>query len=126
MSFANYNDRKEAADKARQAMLEKFRAKAQQEPSQDPDLTAKRIEQAREREAKRAAAEERRKARVAAERAQRAADAKAHAEAEVQRKRREALEAAARRRAEAEAAEIRAFELQAARDLANASRRLRK
>lgn len=121
-----FNDRKEAADKARQAMLEKFRAKAQESTEPDPALVAQREELAREREAKRAAAEEKRKARVAAEKAERAAAAKAAAAAAENKKVRDAVEARARLRAEREAAEIRAFELQAARDLQNAAQRLRK
>ena len=125
MSYPNHNERKEAADKARQAMLEKFRAKAQ-ESKPDPEAVAERAELERQREEKRIAAEEKRKARIAAEKVQRIAEAKAKAEAEAARMRKEAIEAQKRRKAEAEAAEIRAFEEQAKRDLANAARKLRK
>ncbi|MBY0564880.1 MAG: hypothetical protein K2P58_11920 [Hyphomonadaceae bacterium] len=122
----NHNERKEAADKARQAMLEKFKAKAQANTQPDPTIVAKREELASEREAKRAAAEERRKARVAAEKAQRIADAKAKAEAEAEAHKLRLIAEAQRKRAEKEAAEIRAFEEQARRDLLNAAKRLRK
>lgn len=125
MSIPNHSERKEAADKARQAMLEKFRAKAQT-TQPDPSLVAMREDLAREREQKRAAAEERRKARVAAEKAQRLADAKAAAEAEAKRISDEMIATAQRRRAEREAAEIKAFEEQAKRDLANAALKARR
>lgn len=126
MNIPNHNERKEAADKARQAMLEKFRNKAQAAQSVDPAQIEQRAQQEREREAKRIAAEEKRKARVAAEKLQRIADAKAAAEAEAIRVRDELIAAAQRKRAEKEAAEIRAFEEQARRDLTNAAKRLRK
>ncbi len=126
MSIPNLTERKEAADKARQAMLEKFRAKAQEINKPDPTIVAMREELAHEREAKRAAAEEKRKARIAAEKAQRIAEAKAKAEADATRHRDELIAAAQRRRAEREAAEIKSFEDQAKRDLANAAKRLRK
>lgn len=125
MNYPNHTERKEAADKAKQAMLEKFRAKAQ-ETQPDPDAIAQRAELERQREEKRIAAEERRKARIAAEKVQRIAEAKKRAEEEAARLRREAIEAQKRRKAEAEAAEIRAFEEQAKRDLINAAKRLRK
>jgi hypothetical protein len=124
MSIPNLTERKEAADKARQAMLDKFRAKAQNTP--DPTIVAMREELAREKEAKRAAAEEKRKARIAAEKAQRIAEAKAAAEAEAKRVRDELIAAAQRKRAEKEAAEIKAFEEQAKRDLAKASLKARR
>ncbi len=126
MSVPNFTDRKEAADKARQAMLEKFRTKAQATKEPDPTTVAMREELARERETKRAAAEEKRKARIAAEKAQRIAEAKAKAEAEAVRIRDEMIASAQRRRAEREAAEIKAFEDQAKRDLANASLKARR
>lgn len=122
----NHNERKEAAEKARQAMLDKFKAKAQANTAPDPTIVAKREELASEREAKRAAAEERRKARVAAEKAQRAAEAKAKAEAEAEAHKQRLIAEAQRKRAEKEAAEIRAYEEQARRDLQNAAKRLRK
>lgn len=126
MSIPSFNDRKEAADKARQAMLEKFRAKAQEPTKPDPTVVAMREELALEREAKRAAGEEKRKARVAAEKAQRIADAKAKAEEDARQHSNKLIEAAQRRRAEREAAEIKSFEEQAKRDLQNAAKRLRK
>ncbi len=126
MNIPNHNERKEAADKARQAMLEKFRTKAQSAQAVDPALIEQRAQQEREREAKRIAAEEKRKARVAAEKIQRIADAKAAAEAEAKRVRDELIAAAQRKRAEKEAAEIKAFEDQAKRDLANATLRARR
>lgn len=126
MSVPNLNERKEAADKARQAMLEKFRAKAQEAPKADPEIIAMREDLAKEREQKRAAAEEKRKARIAAEKAQRIAEAKAKAEAEATRHRDELIAAAQRRRAEKEAAEIKAFEEQAKRDLAKAALKVRR
>ena len=126
MSVPNLNERKEAADKARQAMLEKFRAKAQEAPKVDPEIVAMREDLAKEREQKRAAAEEKRKARIAAEKAQRIAEAKAKAEADAARHRDELIAAAQRRRAEKEAAEIKAFEEQAKRDLAKAALKVRR
>ncbi|MEQ1619494.1 MAG: hypothetical protein ABL883_14260 [Terricaulis sp.] len=126
MSVPNLNERKEAADKARQAMVEKFRAKAQEAPKVDPEIVAMRDDLAKEREQKRAAAEEKRKARIAAEKAQRIAEAKAAAEAEAVRIRDEMIASAQRRRAEREAAEIKSFEEQAKRDLANASLKARR
>lgn len=126
MSIPNLTERKEAADKARQAMLEKFRAKAQETSKPDPTIVAMREELAKEREQKRAAAEEKRKARIAAEKAQRIAEAKAKAEAEAARHRDELIASAQRRRAEREAAEIKAFEEQAKRDLANAALKARR
>jgi colicin import membrane protein len=126
MSVPNLNERKETADKARQAMLEKFRAKVQESAKPDPTIVAMREELAKERETKRAAAEEKRKARIAAEKAQRIAEAKAKAEAEAERMKLELIAAAQRRRAEREAAEIKSFEDQAKRDLANATLRARR
>jgi hypothetical protein len=122
----NHHERKEAADKARQAMLEKFKAKAQDTPQIDPSIVAKREQLAAEREAKRAAAEEKRKARIATEKTQRAAEAKAKAEAEAEALKLRLIAEAQRKRAEKEAAEIRAFEEQARRDLVSAAKRLRK
>ncbi len=126
MSVPNLNERKEAADKARQAMLEKFRAKAQEAPKADPEIVAMREDLAKEREQKRATAEEKRKARIAAEKAQRIAEAKAKAEADAARHRDELIAAAQRRRAEKEAAEIKAYEEQAKRDLATAALKARR
>jgi hypothetical protein len=82
MSAPNLHERMEAAEKARRAMIEKFRAKSE---SIDPEQQARLAEQAKargEREARRADAEQRRRARVAAEKADRIAAAKAKAEAE--------------------------------------------
>lgn len=120
----SFSERKEAADKAKQAMLEKFRAKAQSTP--DPAVVAQRAEQARQREAKRAAAEERRKARIAEEKALRLLEAEmreAEAAAEAAR---QAAAAEAARLAAIEAAEILAYQQKAARDLRYAARKARK
>lgn len=121
MSDTSFNERKEAAQKAKQAMLEKFRSR--QAP--DPALAAARAEQARAREAKRAAAEEKRKARVEEEKLMRALEAKAAAEAAAAEAERQAVEAEREKVAAAERAEILAFEQKAARDLRYANRKAR-
>ena len=118
----NFNERKEAADKARQAMLQRFKSKA---ATLDPAIEAQRIEQAKARDAKRAAAEEKRRARVAAEKEERILQAQLKAEAEAAEAKRLADEAEKQRRAEIEAAEVRAFELKARRDLKYAARKAR-
>ncbi|MBI3438075.1 MAG: hypothetical protein HY054_05390 [Proteobacteria bacterium] len=84
----NFNERKEAADKARQAMLQRFKTKA---AAVDPAIEAQRIEEAKARDAKRAAAEERRRARVAAEKEERILQAQLKAEAEAAEAKRLAL-----------------------------------
>lgn len=122
MNDGSFNERKEAAEKAKRAMLEKFRAK----PAPDPAIAAARAEVARAREAKRAAAEENRKARIEAEKLARIAEAKAAAEAAAAEAERAAIQAEADRKAAAEAAEILAFEQKARRDLRYANRKARK
>jgi len=118
----NFNERKEAADKARQAMLQRFKSKT---ASVDPAIEARRIEQAKARDAKRAAAEEKRRARVAAEREERILQAQLKAEAEALDPQRLAEEAEEKRLADAEAAEVLAFEQKARRDLKYAARKAR-
>jgi hypothetical protein len=118
----NFNERKEAADKARQAMLQRFKSKT---AAVDPAIEARRIEQAKARDAKRAAAEEKRRARVAAERDERILQAQLKAEAEAAEAERLAQEAEQRRLADAEAAEVLAFEQKARRDLKYAARKAR-
>ena len=118
----NFNERKEAADKARQAMLQRFKSKA---ASVDPAIEAQRIEEAKARDAKRAAAEEKRRARVAAEKEERILQAQLKAEAEAAELKRAAEEAERKRLADIEAEEIRAFELKARRDLKYAARKAR-
>jgi hypothetical protein len=118
----NFNERKEAADKARQAMLQRFKSKA---ATIDPVIEAQRIEQAKARDAKRAAAEEKRRARVAAEKDERILAAQLKAEAEAAEITRAAEEAEKKRLADIEAEEIRAFELKARRDLKYAARKAR-
>jgi hypothetical protein len=117
----NFNERREAADKARQAMLQRFKSK----PAVDPAIEAQRIEQAKARDAKRAAAEEKRRARVQAEKEERMLQAQLKAEAEAAEAKRLAEEAERKRIAEAEAAEILAFEQKARRDLKYAARKAR-
>jgi hypothetical protein len=121
MSIPNFSERKEAAEKARQAMLEKFKAK----PQIDPAAAAERAAQAQAREAKRAAAEEKRKQRVLAEKTQRIEDAKLKAMLEVEEAERKAREEVEAAKAAAEAAEILAFEQKARRDLKYAARKAR-
>jgi Family of unknown function (DUF6481) len=117
----NFNERREAADKARQAMLQRFKSKA----AVDPAIEARRIEEAKMRDAKRAAAEEKRRARVQAEREERALAAQLKAEEEAAEAKRLAEEAETKRVADAEAAEILAFEQKARRDLRYAARKAR-
>ncbi len=118
----NFNERKEAADKARQAMLQRFKSKA---ATVDPTIEAQRIEQAKARDAKRAAAEEKRRARVAAEKEERILQAQLKAEAEAAEAKRLAEEAEKKRLADIEAAEVLAFEQKARRDLKYAARKAR-
>jgi hypothetical protein len=118
----NFNERKEAADKAREAMLQRFKSKA---AAIDPAIEAQRIEEAKSRDAKRAAAEEKRRARVAAEKEERILAAQLKAEAEAAAVVHAAEEAERKRLADIEAEEIRAFELKARRDLKYAARKAR-
>ncbi len=123
MSFQNHNDRREAAEAAKKAMLEKFKNKAT--APVDPDIVAQRAAEAKAREEKRVAAEAKRRERVELEKLERklAVEAKAKAEADAEEL---AAEAAARKAIEdAEAAEILAFEQKARRDLKYAARKAR-
>ncbi|HYD87397.1 MAG TPA: hypothetical protein VEA80_07975 [Vitreimonas sp.] len=122
MSFQNHNERREAAEAAKKAMLEKFKTKAA--PAQlDPTEAAKRIAEAQAKEEKRVEAEKRRRERVELERLERKLAAEAAAKAEEERIANEAIARAQRKRAEAEAAELRRFEDEARRDLMNAARK---
>ena len=122
MSFQNHNERREAAEAAKKAMLEKFKTKPA--PAQlDPAEAAKRIAEAQAKEEKRLEAEKRRRERVELERLERKLAAEAAAKAEEDRIANEAIARAQRKRAEAEAAEMRRFEEEARRDLMNAARK---
>ncbi|MBX3431097.1 MAG: hypothetical protein KF779_16040 [Hyphomonadaceae bacterium] len=136
MSFQNHNDRREAADAAKKAMLEKFKNKAAP-AALDPEEAAARVKAAEEKEQKRVEAEKARRERVELERLERkvAAEAAAKAEreriareakAERERLAREAAEAAKRRKKEAEAAEMKRYLDEARRDLAAAALRKRR
>jgi hypothetical protein len=123
MSFQNHNERREAAEAAKKAMLEKFKTKAT--APVDPEIAAQRAAEAKAREEKRVEAEQRRRERVELEKLERklAAEAKAQAEADAERL---AAEDAVRKAAEeAEALEILAFEQKARRDLKYAARKAR-
>jgi hypothetical protein len=122
MSFQNHNERREAALKAKQAMLEKFKNKA---ADIDPRVAEERAAAAKAREERRVAAEQRRRERVEMEKLERKLAAETAAKSERERIAREAVDAAKRRKADAEAAELREFEAQARRDLANAARKRR-
>ncbi len=136
MSFQNHNDRREAAEAAKKAMLEKFKTKGAPAPI-DPAEAAARVKAAEEKEAKRVEAEKKRRERVELEKLERkiAAEAAAKAEreriareakAERERIAREAAAEAKRKRKEAEAAEMKRFEDEARRDLALAAARKRR
>jgi hypothetical protein len=123
MSFQNHNERREAAEAAKKAMLEKFKTKAT--APVDPEIAAQRAAEAKARDEKRIAGEQKRRERVELEKLERklAAEAKIKAEADAERL---AAEAAARKAVEdAEAAEILAFEQKARRDLKYAARKAR-
>ncbi len=121
MHDPTFAERKEAAEAAKRAMLEKFRAK----PGIDPALAAERAEQAKARDAKRAAAEEKRKARIEDEKALRVLEAEMRAAEAVTEAKRAAEAAETERLAAIEAAEILAYEQKAARDLRYAARKKR-
>ena len=121
MSVPTFAERKEAADTAKKAMLERFRAK----PAIDPALTAERAAQAKARDAKRAAAEEKRKARIEEEKAMRVLEAEMRAVEAAAEAKRAAAAAEAERLAVIEATEILAYEQKAARDLRYAARKKR-
>jgi hypothetical protein len=124
MSFQNHNDRRETADAAKKAMLEKFKTKAA--PVQlDPAEAAARVKAAEEKEAKRVEAELKRRERVEMEKLERKIAAEAAAKAERERKVREAAEEKRRKKKEAEAAEMKRYEDEARRDLMAAARKRR-
>jgi hypothetical protein len=121
MSIPNHNERREAAEAAKKAMLEKFKTK----PTIDPKVAEQRAAEAKVREEKRVEAEKRRRERVELEKLERRLAAEAKANAEAERAEREAREAVAKAKADAEAAEILAFEQKARRDLKYAARTAR-
>lgn len=124
MSFQNHNDRRETADAAKKAMLEKFKNKAA--PAQlDPAEAAARVKAAEEKEAKRVEAELKRRERVEMEKLERKIAAEAAAKAERERKASEAAAEKRRKKKEAEAAEVKRYEDEARRDLAAAARKRR-
>ncbi len=121
MSIPNHNERREAAEAARKAMLEKFKSKSQL----DPQAATERAVVAQAREEKRREAEQRRRERVELEKLERrmAAEEKAKAEAEAEKQ--AAVDAERQRKEAEEAAEILAFEQKARRDLRYAARKAR-
>jgi Family of unknown function (DUF6481) len=121
MSVPTFAERKEAADAAKKAMLERFRSK----PAVDPALAAQRAEQAKARDAKRAAAEEKRKARLEEEKTMRILEAEMRATEAAAEAKRAAEAAETARLAEIERLEILAYEQKAARDLRYAARKKR-
>jgi hypothetical protein len=123
MSFQNHNERREAADAAKKAMLEKFKTKAT--APVDPAIAAQRAAEARAREEKRVEAEQRRRERVELEKLERKLAAEAKAQAEVDAERFAAEEAVRKAAEDAEAAEILSFEQKARRDLKYAARKAR-
>ncbi|MGD9966330.1 MAG: DUF6481 family protein [Hyphomonadaceae bacterium] len=123
MSFQNHNERREAAEAAKKAMLEKFKNKTTQPV--DPEVAAQRAAEAKAREEKRIAAEQKRRERVELEKLQRRIAAEEKAKAEAEAARLAAEEAERKRKADAEAAEILAFEQKARRDLKYAARKAR-
>lgn len=123
MSFQNHNDRREAADAAKKAMLEKFKTKTS--APVDPEIAAQRAAEAKAREEKRIAAEQKRRERVELEKLQRKIAAEEKAQAEAEAAKLAAEEAERKRIADAEAEEIRAFEQKARRDLKYAARKAR-
>ena len=125
MSFQNHNDRRETADAAKKAMLEKFKTKAAPAPI-DPAEAAARVKAAEEKEQKRVEAEKARRERVELEKLERKIAAETAVKLAREKSLREAHEAAKRRRAEAEAAEVRRYEDEARRDLAAAGNRKRR
>jgi hypothetical protein len=121
MSFQNHNERREAAEAAKKAMLEKFKQKAPAEV--DPKVAEELSAAALAKEEKRIEAEKRRRERVELEKLERKIAAEAAVKAERERSAREAALEAKRRKKEAEQAEIRRFEEEARRDLLGAARR---
>jgi len=109
---ASFNDRREESAKAKQALLEKFRARATTDS--DPEAAARRqeqIERAKAREERRALAEMVRLERIENERRAKQEAAEAARIADEERKKREEEEAEERR-----------WAAQAAADLARAER----
>jgi hypothetical protein len=123
MSFQNHNERREAAEAAKKAMLEKFKTKAT--APVDPQLAEQRAAEAKAREEKRVAAEQKRRERVELEKLERKLAAEAKVKAEEEAARLALIEAEAKAKADAEAAEILAFEQKARRDLKYAARKAR-
>lgn len=123
MSFHNHNERREAAEAAKKAMLEKFKTKAA--TPVDPAVAVQRAAEAKAREEKRVAAEQKRRERVELEKLERKLAAEEKAKAEAEAARIAVLEAEAKARADAEAAEVLAFEQKARRDLKYAARKAR-
>ncbi|MGD9980500.1 MAG: DUF6481 family protein [Hyphomonadaceae bacterium] len=123
MSFQNHNERREAAEAAKKAMLEKFKNKAAQPV--DPEVAAKRAAEAKVREEKRIVAEQKRRERVELEKLQRKIAAEEKAKADAEAARIAAEENERKRKADEEAAEILAFEQKARRDLKYAARKAR-
>jgi hypothetical protein len=79
MSFQNHNERREAAEAAKKAMLEKFKNKA---PAQvDPKVAEEQAAAAKAKEDKRVEAEKRRRERVELEKLERKLAAEASAKA---------------------------------------------
>lgn len=123
MSFQNHNERREAAEAAKKAMLEKFKTKAA--APVDPAIAEQRAAEAKAREEKRIAAEQKRRERVEMEKLERKVAAEEKAKAEAEAERLAAEEAERKLKEEEEMAEIRAFEQKAARDLRYAARKAR-
>lgn len=123
MSIPNHNERREAAEAAKKAMLEKFKTKAA--APVNPEIVAQRAAEAKAREEKRVEAEKRRRERVELEKLERRLAAEAQAKADEEAARVAAEEGERKRISDAEAAEILAFEQKARRDLKYAARKAR-
>lgn len=123
MSFQNHNERREAAEAAKKAMLEKFKTKAA--TPVDPKVAEQRAAEAKAREEKRVAAEAKRRERVEMEKLERKLEAEAKAKEEAEQIERDRLAAIAKEKADAEHAEVLAFEQKARRDLKYAARKAR-
>ncbi len=123
MSFQNHNERREAAEAAKKAMLEKFKTKAT--APVDPAIAEQRAAEAKAREEKRVAAEAKRRERVELEKLERKVAAEEKAKAEAEAIRLAAEEAERKRIADEEQADILAFEQKARRDLKYAARKAR-
>jgi hypothetical protein len=123
MSFQNHNERREAADAAKKAMLEKFKTKAT--APVDPAVAEQRAAEAKAREEKRIIAEQKRRERVELEKLERKLAAEAKVKADEEAALRAAEEAKRKAIEDEEAAEILAFEQKARRDLKYAARKAR-